>query len=394
MQYDFETSIDRANKGSLKWDKWSGKTDRHGRAILPLWVADTDFAAAPEILDALCTRVEHGVMGYTLPTKEAIDAVVNYLARVHGYEADPRWLHWVHGCVPALNVFARAFGEAGSEILTCTPVYPPFLSAPPWQERTLVTSHLKLDGTRWTFDFDDLEAKVTAHTTAFVLCSPHNPVGRVFTREELERLGEFCLRHNLVLCSDEIHCDLLFESAQHTMTNTLSPEIADITVTLNSPSKTYNLPGLSCAYAVIPNAKLRARFQLAARGFVTEVNTLGYTGCAAAYNHGESWRKALMAKLTENRDFLYQFVDTQLSPLMRFEQAMEATYLAWLNVEGIIRRGIQNPHAFLLEEAGVGLSPGADFGNGSYLRLNFGCTTATLKAALERIREALTSVSG
>jgi len=383
MAYDFDTTIDRGGTGSLKWDKYAG------RDILPLWVADMDFQSAPEIIDAINTRAAHGVFGYTLPNDEVIDAVLGYLSRVHGYEAKAEWLQWLPGVVPALNVVARAYGEPGDAVMTCTPVYPPFLSCAPWQDKELITSHLKLVGDQWTFDFDDMEQKVTPRTKTFILCNPHNPVGRVFREDEIRALAEFCQRHDLVLISDEIHGDVLFEDHQHVMTAALGDDIAQRTVTLNAPSKTYNLPGLACSFAVIANARLRARFQQAARGFITEVNCFGYTACAAAYDHGEPWRRALIEHLTRNRDFLYQTVAENL-PGIEFRQSMQATYLAWMNVEGLKAQGIDNPQAFFVEH-GVGLSPGADFGDSDYLRLNLGCPQATLEQALERMQKALES---
>ncbi|WP_309380693.1 MalY/PatB family protein [Cerasicoccus frondis] len=381
MAYDFSTILDRSNTGSLKWDKYAGSD------VLPLWVADMDFVSAPEILSALTARVNHGVMGYTKPFPAVIDSVLGYLSRVHGYEAKAEWLHWLPGVVPALNVVARAFGEPGDAVMTCTPVYPPFLSCGPWQNKELVYSHLKHANGEWTFDFDDLEAKVTPKTRIFILCNPHNPVGRVYRDEELLALVDFCKRHDLILISDEIHCDLLFDGKKHRMTATLSDEIDDMTVTLNAPSKTYNIPGLACSFAVIKNPKLRHRFQQAARGFITEVNPFGYAGCLAAYNEGEPWRQALIAQLTSNRDYLYNFIAQSL-PGIEFQQKMEATYLAWMNVEGLKAKGVENPHAFFVEH-GVGLSPGSDFGDGNYLRINFGCPHSILEQALDRMATAV-----
>ncbi|MEM8549193.1 MAG: PatB family C-S lyase [Verrucomicrobiota bacterium] len=383
--YDFDREINRTDTGSLKWDKYAGQD------ILPLWVADMDFAAAPKILAAIKSRADHGITGYTKPYASVEDATLAYLQRVHQYEAKRAWLVWLPGLVPALNVVARAFGQAGDGILTCTPVYPPFLTAPVWQDKELITSNLKLEDGRWTFDFDDLEAKVTPRTRVFVLCSPHNPVGRVYARSELEQLADFCLRHDLILCSDEIHCDLLFEGAEHILTARISEELEQRTITLMAPSKTYNLPGLCCAYAVIANAKLRQQFAVAARGFITEVNCFGYAACEAAYTQGEPWRQELMAYLTANRDTLYQFLDTRLPEIKVWP--MQATYLAWLNVEGLQALGCKNPHK-LFEEHGVGLSAGSDFLDKNFLRLNFGCTRITLIEALERMERAVATLRG
>lgn len=381
--YDFDTIIDRSGTGSLKWDRF-----REPAGLLPMWVADMDFVSAPEIRAALSARVGHGVYGYTLPYAEVEGAVLNYLQRSHGYTSDASHLVWLPGLVPALNVAARAFGERGDSILTCTPVYPPFLSAPVWQDRKLITSSLVYDGDRWTFDFDDLERKVEPQTRAFFLCSPHNPVARVYTPEELRKLAGFCERHNLVLIADEIHCDLVFAEAKHTMAATLGEEIDDRTITLMSPSKTYNLPGLACAYAVIRNASLRHRFKTAARGMITEVNTFGYAGCAAAYNHGEPWRQALLEYLRSNRDLVYEFINGSVPGVSMAR--MEATYLAWLDVSELKQRGIADPVVHFRAH-GVALSPGADFGDGNYVRLNFGCPRALVQEGLERLRRAVTA---
>lgn len=375
--YDFDKIIDRSTTGSLKWDKYAGQD------ILPLWVADMDFASAPEIVDALRSRLAHAVFGYTVPFDEVVEAVVHYLADRHAYPIEPDWLVWMPGLVPALNLAALAFAAPGEEVMTCTPVYPPFLSAPRWRDRQLVTSHLKLEGERWTFDFDDMEARVTPQTKVFMLCNPHNPVGRVYTKEELEQLAAFCCKHDLVLCSDEIHCDLVYTGAQHIPTATLSPDIADRTVTLMAPSKTYNLPGLACSFLVIANPALRNRLQTAARGVITEINVMGYVGCAAAFQHGESWRQELLNYLIGNRDFLYQFVRDRLPGVEMLP--MQATYLAWLKVEAL---GLERPVAFF-EKAGVGLSNGADFGDSRYVRLNFGCPRSQLKQGLERMEHAI-----
>lgn len=382
MSYNFDTIINRSGTGSLKWN-------RFGPDVLPLWVADMDFACAPEVLEALRDRVDHGVMGYTVAPREAEDAALAYLDRVHGYKAEREWLVWMHGMVPGLNIAARAYATKGEEVLTCTPVYPPFLGAPDWQDRVSITSHLEWDGNRWTFDFADLEQKVTDQTKLFYLCSPHNPVGRVYDKQELSRIAHFCLKHKLVLLSDEIHCDLILDDASHTCTATLSPEIEDATVTFMAPSKTYNVPGLSCAFAIIKDATLRGKFKLAARGLITEINPFGYTGLIASYNKAEPWRKELISYLRNNRDYLYSFIGKEMPEITL--NPMEATYLAWLNVEGIKALGIDNPQTFFIEH-GVGLSPGKDFGDDNYLRLNFGCPRSVLEDALSRMAKAVQSL--
>ncbi|NBB79856.1 MAG: putative C-S lyase, partial [Verrucomicrobia bacterium] len=283
--YNFDICPDRKGFGSLKWDKYKG------RDILPLWVADMDFTSAPEILEALQGRLDHGVFGYTIPHQAPIEAVLNYLERDHHYTARASWLNFLPGLVPALNLCCHAFAQPDESVMTATPVYPPFLSAPDNAARELIRVPLCLNAhDQWSLDIEAMEAAIQPNTRVFILCSPHNPVGRVFSREELTALADFCERHDLVLISDEIHCDLVFdESVRHTVTATLNESIAQRTVTLMAPSKTYNLPGLACAFSIIENPQLRARFQKTIRGIITEVNCFGYAGLTAAYNDGEPW---------------------------------------------------------------------------------------------------------
>ena len=379
--YKFDSCPERTGFGSLKWDKYKG------RDILPLWVADMDFVTAPEILEALQQRLDHGVFGYTIPHEAPIEAVINYLDRQHGYSAKASWLNFLPGLVPAINLCCHAFTEPGDSVMTATPVYPPFITAPDYAELELIKVPLCLDGQdRWTLDIDAMEAAIKAHTKIFILCSPHNPVGRVFSKEELTALADFCERHDLILISDEIHCDLVFDTeAKHTLTASLGEQIADRTVTLMAPSKTYNLPGLACAYSVIENTKLRAQFQKTIRGIITEVNCFGYAGITAAYDHGEPWRQALLAYLRYNYNFIYDFIRKEI-PEITF-RPMESTYLAWLDVSKL---GIKDPVKHF-EKHGVGLSDGTPFDGHQHLRLNFGCPHSRLVEGLEKIKTALLS---
>jgi cystathionine beta-lyase len=380
MPFDFSTVPDRRNTGSLKWDKYAG------RDILPLWVADMDFLSPPAVVEALQARAASGIYGYTAPTDEARQAVVEYLQRQYGYAIQPEWIVWSHGLVPALSIACGAYAQPGEGVLVCTPVYPPMLSCPVNMGRKLIPVPLKLDGERWEFDWPALEKAVTPDTRIFILCSPHNPVGRAWTRAELAQVAQFCAKHKLVLVSDEIHCDLLLdEGAKHTVTASLGPEVEAFTLTQMAASKTYNLPGLACAFSVIADKKLRAAFAQTAQGLVTEINAFGYAGTIAAFRHGEPWRRELVAYLRANRDFLYEFTSTRLAPLKLVP--MQATYLAWLDARAL---GVDNLQKFF-EDAGVGLSPGSIFGEAGrgYVRLNFGCPRATLAEALRRMEKAV-----
>lgn len=382
MTFDFDTVIDRRGTDSQKWQKYAG------RDILPLWVADMDFRSSPAIVAALQDRVATGLFGYARPVKSTVDAFVDAAKRRYGWEIDPSWLVWLPGLVVGLNLTAQAFAQPGEEVLTLTPVYPPFMSGPKNSGRVSTQVPFRLDAAnrRWEIDWDALEAAVTPKTKLFFLCNPHNPIARVWRRDELVKLGEFCVRHDLVLCSDEIHCDLILENLPHVPTALLGPEVAKRTVTLMAPSKTYNVPGMGTSIAIIPDPQLRAKFVRAGAGVMAEVTGLGYVACEAAYRDSEPWRQALLAYLRGNRDFVVDFVSREL-PGVTIEAPIEATYLAWLNVSAL---KLPDPIAHF-EAHGVGLSDGAFFGvpRGSHVRLNFGCPRATLAEALARMKRAL-----
>ncbi len=383
MTFDFETPLQRLGTDSQKWQKYGD------RDILPMWVADMDFVSPPAVLQALHERVSHGIFGYARPVKSTVDALVEAMSSRYGWTIDPSWIVWLPGLVVGLNVTAQAFADAGDEILTLGPVYPPFMTAPKHSGRKSVSVPWVLSGGAWTIDWEQLERAVTPRTKVFLLCNPHNPLARVWRREELQRLGDFCVRHRLVLCSDEIHCDLILDpSLPHVPTALLGPEIAAQTVTLMAPSKTYNVPGLGTSFAIIPDAARRARFVRATAGIVAEVTALGFTACEAAYRHGEPWRQALLATLRGNRDFILDFLAREI-PQITIEAPIEATYLAWLNVSAL---GWTDP-VERFEQHGVGLSDGAYFGGakGHHVRLNFGCPRATLTEGLKRMKAAVSA---
>ena len=375
--FDFTEQPDRKGTGSLKWERY------RDRDILPMWVADMDFYSPEEVREALRERVEHGVYGYTVPYPSVEAAVIDYMERAHGIAIKREWIVWMPGLVPALNTASRAFEKPGDAVITNTPVYPPFLSAPEWQDKELLAVPLKVEDGRYTFDMEAMETAVNDRTRFFILCNPHNPVGRAWSREELQAIVDFCKRHNLIIVSDEIHCDLIFDDrAKHHSILNVDPWAYEHSLTLMAPSKTYNVPGLSCSFIIIPDTSLRLRFQKASRGMITEINCLGYVGCEAAYRHGEPWRQALLTVLRSNYERVYSFVQERL-PRIRM-LPMEATYLAWLDMRDL---GLEAPDRFF-EEHGVGLSNGALFGAPGFLRLNFGCPRTMLEEALERMERA------
>jgi len=375
--FDFDTPIDRSHTGSEKWNKY------RGRDVLPLWVADMDFRSPPAVIKALHERVEHGVFGYTYPESGLIEATLAALYRDYGWRVDPEWLVWLPGLVCGLNVLCRAIGEPGDEVLTFTPVYPPFMTAPVLTERTVVKVPLLLKDGRWLADFAALERAITPKTRLLLLCNPHNPVGRAWNREELLEFAAIAQRHDLVLGSDDIHSELILdEGVRHIPVASLSPEIASRTITLLAPSKTYNVPGMGCSFAVIGDPRLRGLFKKAMGRLVPHVTALGYIAAEAAYRDGESWRSALIDYLRGNRDLVQEAIPSLKGLSVTH---VEATYLAWIDARGL---GVADPAAFF-EAAGVGLSDGADFGLPGYVRLNFGCPRQVLQEALARMKSGV-----
>lgn len=383
---DFGAPVERIaaqHPDSVRWQRYAG------RDVIPLWVADMDFAAPPAVIEALQRRVAVGLFGYGQPWPSLIEAVQEHCRREYRWTIEPDWLVWLPGLVSGLHVACRSVGETGDGVFAATPVYPPFLSAPVESQRRLLTLPLVKDemGTGWGWDFAAADAIMKA-ARLFLLCHPHNPVGRAWHEDELWQLAALAEKHDLVVCSDEIHCDLTLAGA-HRPFATLSPEIAARTITLMAPSKTFNIAGLGCAFAVIPDPGLRRAFQAAMHGIVPHPNVLGLATCEAAYRHGGPWRSELLATLRGHAARVEQAVNALPGLSMT---PVEASFLAWIDCRDL---GIEYPAAFF-EQAGVGLSAGTDFGPGPayarYVRLNFGTTRALLDEALTRIGRACASL--
>lgn len=374
----FTSCPDRRGTGSEKWDRWAG------RDVVPVWVADMDFPTAEVILDAIRDRVAHGVFGYTHEPPGFAPALATHLESRHGWTIDPGHVVGTPGVVTGLSITARLLAAADDEILTFTPVYPPFLFLPGLAGRRSVRVPLAQAAGSWSIDWDALEAAVTPRAKIFWLCHPHNPTGTVWSRTDLERLAEFAARHGLTVVSDEIWADLLLDEAagaRHVPFASLDHPVARAAITLTSPSKTWNLAGLGCAAAIVPDPALRTRWRPAGGGLVPMVNPLGYAAAEAAWRHGEPWRQKLLTLLRHHREFVQRAVET--IPGLACVPA-EATYLAWIDCRGT---GVADPQA-ACEAAGVGPSDGREFGSPGFIRINTACPTDRLGDVVARLSRA------
>ena len=372
---------ERRNTDSIMWGLYD-------EDVLPLWVADMDFTSPPAVIEALQQRVAHGVFGYARESNELKELIVVRMKNLHGWQITTEDIVLLPGVVAAFNLVCQAVAQPGESILIQPPVYPPFFNAPGFAGAHAVFNNINRNTAgEHTLDLDDFEAAIEKDTRSFLLCNPHNPLGRVFTQAELTGMAEICLKHGLVICSDEIHSDLVFEGYRHIPIASLDKEIEANTVTLIAPSKTYNIAGLECSALICTNPELRGRIQAAWRGLLGWVNLMGMTAGAAAYKHGDEWLKQVLHLLQGNRDYLAQYLSENI-PGIRMTKP-EATYLAWLDCRDL--NVSQPPAQFFLEKARVALNNGEDFGEPGrgHVRLNFGCSREILTAALERISRAL-----
>ena len=374
-EFDFGTLAPAAD--SVRWGRYAG------RDVIPLWVADMDFPAPPALVAALQERIAGGMFGYGAPWPSLVEAVADHCQTEYRWRIEPDWIVWLPGLVSGLHVACRAVGEPGDGVFTATPIYPPFLSAPVEEQRRLVTMPLIRDESGWGWDFAATDAAMKAARLC-LLCHPHNPVGRAWREDELWQLAALAEKHDQVVCSDEIHCDLTLAGA-HRPFAALSPEIAARTITLMAPSKTFNVAGLGCAFALIPDAGLRRRFLAAMHGIVPHANVLGLAACEAALRDGGPWRRALLDVLRGNAAHVERVINDLPGLTMT---RVEATFLAWIDCREL---GLEHPAAFF-EKAGVGLSDGTDFGPEKayrqFVRLNFGTPRSLLDQALDRIASA------
>jgi len=387
MHYNFDEVVNRENTGSIKYDLRE-KIFRNG-GVMPLWVADMDFRTPDFILEAILKRLEHEILGYSMIPHSFYESIVNWNRSRHNWEIKREWISFSPGVVPALSLLVMAFTEPGDSIIIQPPVYFPFFSVVKNHGRMLVTNPLRYEQGRYSIDFTDLEAKISRQARMLILCSPHNPTGNVWSPSVLEHIGEICLKNNILLVSDEIHADLIYPGFKHTPTASISGEIARITVTCMSPSKTFNLAGLSTAYLVIPDSRLRKRYEKVLNDVhVGAGNIFGFIAAEAAYNRGEVWLGQLMEYLKGNLTLLQEFTGKHL-PMIRIIPA-EATYLIWLDCSrlGMRPAGLRS---FMIHEAGLGLNDGPQFGKEGegFQRINIACPRQMLYEALIKMQAAV-----
>ncbi len=385
---NFNIVVNRKNTNCLKYDF----AVRRGRPenVLPLWVADMDFKVAPEITQAIEKRVAHGIFGYSEVKEEYFEAVAAWMEQKHGWHVEEDWLVKTPGVVFALAMAVQAFTEPGDAVIIQQPVYYPFSEVIADNGRRIVDNTLELkEGGKYHINFEDFEQKVKEnHVKLFLLCSPHNPVGRVWTKEELKKIAAICRKYDVIVVSDEIHEDFVF-NGKHQVFADLSEDAKNRTITCTAPSKTFNLAGLQVSNIWIANPKLREKFkkQIAAAGY-SQLNTLGLTACEAAYRYGGEWHAELLGYLKSNLNFLREFLQTRLPEVKLIEP--EGTYLVWLDF-GSLGLTEEQREELLTKKAGIWLDSGAIFGAAGegFERINIACPRSILKDALERIERAV-----
>lgn len=379
MAFNFDEVIDRRHSDSVKWNAFN-------EDILPMWVADMDFRSPDCIVDALQQRISHGVFGYGAKPHELTDVIIARFAQRYGWQINPDWIVFLPGVISGLNLSVRAFTTPDQATIAPTPVYPEFRKAAEQASRQHREAPLKLEGQRWVMDLDALSEKMQGNEKLLMLCNPQNPGGTVYRREELAQQHAFAKRHDLVVCSDDIHCELLLDpDAQYIPFATLDEDAAQRSITLISPSKSFNIAGLGASVAIIPNPELRRRFNATRQGIVPGVDILALTAATAAWRDGDPWLEALLVYLRARRDQLVSAVNSMQGLSM---VAPEATYLGWVDARGL---GVENP-ALFFRKAGLGFSAGGDFGEQQFIRINFGCPSSQLDEALRRMQLAVESL--
>jgi len=385
MKYDFDKIISRRGTGSSKWDQRS-------EDILPMWVADMDFQSPPAVIEALKKRAEHGIYGYPLPMDSYYDAIIHWVGRRHGWKIERDWIMFSPGVVPGISAIIRSITKPGDKVILQRPVYYPFFADIEHNGRHILNNPLKYVNGHYEMDFPDLEQKAKdPRAKALILCSPHNPVGRVWSKEELTRLGEICVNNNIIIISDEIHCDLIYKGYTHTCFASINETFLQNSITCFAPSKTFNLAGLQTSAIIIPNPKMRQEYDnmiVKARVIPSAPNIFGAIALEAAYNHGDDWLEQLMDYVAGNLAFLKKWVETRIPRIKVVEP--EGTYLVWLDCRDL-GMDANSLERFMLEKAKVWFDEGYIFGpeGEGFERINIACPRAILEEGLKRLENAI-----
>ena len=387
MHYNFDEIIERNHTSSLKYDgkkRYFGTDD-----VLPMWVADMDFRSPDFIIEALRNRLSHEILGYNIKPEGFYTSVISWLKRRFNWDVHQDWISFTPGVVSALNFGVLSLTEPGQKVIIQTPVYAPFFKVVKNHHRQLVINELKLRNGKYVMDLDNLQSQIDKDTRAIILCSPANPAGRVWTKDELLALGDICLKNNILIISDEIHSDLILKGHKHIPLASLSEELANITVTCMAPSKTFNIAGLASSVIITSNPELKQRFDTLPNSLdLNNGNLFGIEALQAAYTHGDEWLTQMISYLDNNMDFLENYINRHLPKIKMIRP--EGTYLVWLDC----RQMGMNQHElrkFFIEKAKVGLNSGSDFGPGGdgFMRMNVGCPQAIIAEGLERIKLAM-----
>jgi len=390
MKFNFDEIVDRYNTNSIKYDFAAERGKPEG--LIPLWVADMDFKTPPCVIDALVKSAQHGIFGYTEAKREGayFEAIRKWFSQRLNFEIKPEWVIKTPGVVYALYAAIRACTEKGDAVLIQTPVYYPFKGSIEETERKLITNPLLYEDGKYKIDFDDFESKIVNNKVKlFILCTPHNPVGRVWTKEELERMGEICLKHNVLVISDEIHCDFILGGRKHTVFGAINEKFLNNSIICTSPSKTFNLAGLQTANIFIADSKLRQKYrkEISKTGY-SQLNTMGVVSCQAAYEGGGEWVDEMLVYLEKNYRFAKDFITVNL-PKIKVNE-LEGTYLLWLdmNAYGFSETELDR---IIVEKARLWVSNGSTFGDEGkgFIRINIACPLATLEKAFIQLRAAL-----
>lgn len=387
MRWNFDEEVKREGSDSIKYDL---RYETFGRKdVIPMWVADMDFKTPDFIINKLKDRMQHEIFGYSFRPPEYYFSIVKWLHKRHNWKIDKDWICFSPGIVPALNLCTLAFTRPGDSIIVQPPVYFPFFSAVESHGRNLAYNSLTEKDGKWTMDYDSLISVVDETTKMIILSNPHNPVGRAWTREELGKLAEICLKKNILILSDEIHCDLVFPEFVHTPVASLSEEIAEITVTCIAPSKTFNLAGLSTSSMIISNPVLRKYFNRKIESLhIGNGNIFGTITSIAAYSEGHEWLDSLLSYLEDNIKYVQKYCYEMIPEIIPCET--EATYMIWLDCRKLSMSG-KELQDFFVNKAGIGMNEGSTFGPGGegFMRMNIGTTRQTVTKALEHIEKAV-----